>query len=109
MFVNKTYSMLPEFDEKAVAVKTDRPFVYQYYNVKCYTANPHTKTSEVPARIINSVIKAMNDRNRLPRILVIIPDWDVVKYVNYFNFGFREIAEAIVEWMAASVTKSIDQ
>ena len=32
-----------------------------------------------PLKIINPVIDALNDNNHLPRIILIIPDWDLLK------------------------------
>ena len=107
-FVTDIYHIFSEMDNTAIAEKTTRPFAFEYFNVKCYTANPASKVKEVPARLVNCIIKAMNDRARLPRYIVIIADADIVKFINYFNFGFRRIAEEHLQWMAATIKKEVN-
>ena len=107
-FMNDVYHALPDIDTAAITNKVDRPYIFAYYNVKCYTANPLSRVLETPACIINSVIKAMNDRNRLPKTLIIIPDWDIVHYIDHHTYGFRLIAEKVLRWMYKSIDKAIE-
>ena len=65
-FVNDNFHAFPTMAAKAHHDNRKKPYVYDTYNMKCYTANPLSKTSAVPAWILNLVIKALNDRSKLP-------------------------------------------
>ena len=51
----------------------------------------------------------MNDRVRLPNYIVIVPDADIVKYINFYNFGFRNLAEREIKWIATEIKKKLDE
>ena len=108
VFVNEVYHTFSEMDATAVRERSDRPFIYDFFNVKCYMANPLSKITEVPARIANCISKALNDRVRLPNYVLIIPDGDIVKNINYYNYGFRELAEKAIKWMAKEITEKLN-
>ena len=95
-------------DAAAIRAKKERPFDFEFFNVKCYTANPASRTKEVPVRLVNCITKARNDRTRLPKYIILVPDADIVKNINYYNFGFRSLAEKDIEWMAKTIKKELE-
>ena len=109
MFLNKVYHSMAEMDSAAVVNKRPRPFAFDYFNVKCYMANPLSQLMEIPARITNCIVKAMNERVKLPAIIVIVPDWDIIHFIDFFSYGFKKIAEKIVKWMAKTISRAIDE
>ena len=56
--------------------ETGPPYTYEMYNISGYFAGFGTRG---PLKIINPVIDALNDNNHLPRIILIIPDQDLLK------------------------------
>ena len=66
---------------KAQSVRQQVPYIYDYYNVSCFTPNPNSLVTDVLARMVNCLVKALNDALQLPRLIVIIPDSDILKFV----------------------------
>ena len=83
------------------------PYVYTQYNVKCFTSNPISTVKSVPARLVNCLIKAINEgatkEERLSRLIVIIPDWDMLKYMNHNTHGITKLTTKLVQWMVTNI------
>ena len=95
-FFRSIFPMLLALKQEALIHKTDLPCLYEYYNVY---GNPMMMNSGVRhtiAQMINSVIKGLNSRERLPHFLVIIIDKDIIKDVNVFDYGAqKEISKKV--------------
>ena len=59
--------------------KLPQPYIQEYYNVKPYF---QTSRDRVPARILNSLVDAINERQRLLRFLLVILDKDLLHDMN---------------------------
>ena len=43
----------------------------------------------------------------LPRFIIVVPDWDIVKYVGHYKYGVTIITKKIVRWMVTNMSRSI--
>ena len=88
----------------------DKPglYLYEQFNVKCFTSKPTSSTESAPARLVNCVIKAANEQEKLPRIILLIPDWDILCYLDHTSFGVMEITERLIRWMVNTIKKAIE-
>ena len=87
--------------------------------MKCFTANPLSKVKSAATRIVNCLTKAINDKSRakvdpekitdkfLPRIVVVIPDWDVIKYIDHDDYGVDEVFGGMIKWMIETMIKTV--
>ena len=127
-FVNKIYHSLPSMNAKAHeqiraaeqkakrnmemeklpqhSVKT--PYVYNYFNIRCFTSKPASTNASIPARLVNCLIKTTNEIEKLPRIIVVVPDWDILKFINHTSYGVVEITDKIVRWIVTNMQRTID-
>ena len=64
----------------------------------------------VPARIVNCLIKALNEDKcvRLPRFVVVVPDWDLLRYFNHNTYGIEEVVYEAINWMTKEMKKAIE-
>ena len=99
--------MLSELKRKVITDKKTLPFVYNYYNISCYTASPDSLNNNVLARIVNCVIKALNDAARLPRIILVILDWDIINFVDFSESGIRMTSHAAIYWITNQIARAI--
>ena len=60
-------------------------------------------------KMINCIIDPLNKYNTMPRFLVIIPDADIVKYVNYTGSGRSRILGAAIEWFTDELLELIKE
>ena len=107
-FVNNIYHALPAMNMTAKLKQKEVPYIYNYFNVKCFTSKPLSTTRSVPAHLVNCLIKALNEQKVLPRIIAIIPDWDILKYLNHNTFGIEDLSKSILLWMIKAMTKVLE-
>ena len=83
------------------------PYMYQYYNVICQTEDRLSNVSSIPARFMNAIAKGLN-ANHMPRIILIIPDGDILKAINHFSFGVSTIIGHVLEWIIKNIDSAIE-
>ena len=93
---------------RATAAKTPLPYIYDYFNVSCFTSSPNSLTTDILTRIMNCFIKALNDALKLPRLVVVIQDWDLLQFVNYFTKGVRAVNNEAVKWVINHMIRAVD-
>ena len=59
------------------------------------------------ACIINSFIEALNEHDRLPRYLIIVPDKDLISDINVFEFGASKVVSDVLQWMLKEINMFI--
>ena len=74
---------------KAYAVRAGKqlPFIYDHYNIQCKVPDIASKMRNSLGRMVNCLIEALNEKDRIPRLIILIPDWDIVKDINHYKFG----------------------
>ena len=107
-FINQTYHSLPAMANEAKIMKKKRPYVYNYFNVKCFSTSLLSETKNIMACLVNSLIKALNDAEFLPRIIIVVADGDIIKQVNYFGFGVDFVLGPIINWIVNNMERAID-
>ena len=88
--------------------KLAQPYLQEYYNVKGFnypSANAGIKYATT--RILNSVIEALNSCDRLPRMILLLPDQDIINDVNLYDFGAYKVIAAVVNWLTHQVDIAI--
>ena len=85
-----------------------------------FLSNPLTKNKEASARLVNSLVHALNEKpmqdtegriignaHFLPRFIVVIPDWDLVKHIGHYKFGISIIAEKLLKWIVSAMERAV--
>ena len=67
-FDHKIYHTLQQINTAAKNSKKQIPYIYDMYNVRCFTANPLSEIRNVVARLVNALIEALNDAEKLPKM-----------------------------------------
>ena len=106
-FVNKIYHAYPAIKTEAKLADKEQPFVFEHFNIRSFTSKPTAVTRSVPAKILNCLIKALNENNKMPKLIVIIPDWDLLKFFNHNTYGVMELTNEVVTWMVNNMIWAI--
>ena len=89
----------------------DKKSLYSWreFNVDCFTANPLSLVNSTPARLVNAVVKAMNavTCKHLPQVILFVPDWDLVKHINFFKSGAKKLFDQIISWIMTNTCRAI--
>ena len=107
-FVNETYHSLASMKCDYVVEKKPLPFVYQHYNVSCYTTNPLAQNKDVISRLLNCFIKALNDHAYLPQVIIMIPDHDLIHHIDDYGPGFRLLVGTSIGYIADQIDRAIE-
>ena len=84
------------------------PFIHRHYNVKEFDKTKQFARDNVMARIVNSFISALNENTKLPKFLVVIPDDEVIRMLNYTGYGVKVMLGKCIHWMMGQIDKEID-
>ena len=105
-FVNDIYYVLPAINSKAKAEDIQGPFIYDQFNVRCFTSNP-VNTKPVMVKLVNCLIKALNELEKLPKIIAVIPDWDILKDIDYCSYGVVEMITKVLQWIIREMSRAV--
>ena len=73
---------LSTMTQAARAKNKPAPYLYQMYNISGYFASFGTKG---PLNMINLLIDALNDNDHLPKLIIAVPNEDIITNTKYFN------------------------
>ena len=88
--------------------KESAPYIYQYYNIYAYIQDPLNCLKDGVVSIYNSFLEGLNNRNKLPRYVFMIPDIDILRKAR-LDFGADEILEKLLEWLFKKINKALDR
>ena len=87
------------------------PYLYDYYNISFYMAKQSSLIKNVLTRMFNSLAEALNlnqGANQLPRIILVIPDSDILKFVNHYTYGVSVITGRCLSWLINNFEREIE-
>ena len=59
------------------------------------------------ARIQNAVVQELNRCKALPRFIIIIPDWDILKSLDLNDWGVSLAIEKCMKWLVREVNRAV--
>ena len=62
----------------------------------------------MPARFVNCLIKAVNDATKLPHFVVVVPDLDLLEYLNHYSYGVEEVGDMLVTWVITKMKEAVN-
>ena len=75
------------------------PYIYDFYNLSFIMENPLSHVRNAMTHLVNALVKTLNEETSLPRFILVIPDWDILKYIDHFTFGISLIAGKCLNWI----------
>ena len=106
LFLKETFHAYAALKEQAMITQTDPPYMYCNYSIDAFKPTNITAMSSSPlARILNGLVDAINTHHILPRLIVFVPDWDLLKAIKYYDFGVSRIIGTCVEWLIREIDR----
>ena len=108
-FLLDIYGELSRIRADAIISKEPVPYVHDFYNVQFFTANPLSEITNIMTRMVNSLVKALNEVKVLPRIILVIPDDNILHQVGKLNPSTDAliVIEKAVNWMLTQMERAI--
>ena len=107
-FLAEIYHALSNLKHKAVTGKKQLPYICEYYNISSYMAPPNAVNKEVLSRFVNALVKALNESLKMPRLIIVVPDHDILKFVDYNSFGVKEIIRGAINWIINQMKRAVE-
>ena len=94
IMLRKIFHALPALRNEARVTNTDKPYLYKYYNILEYFPANSSISHNYLLRLVNSLTEALNKNKQLPRMIVLMPDSDllaawVAKFCKDFNLNVQ--------------------
>ena len=102
-FINETFDTLFSMKNQAKEEKRAKPYIFDYYNVKCFAVDPLSASSDVIANLINCMIRAINENAKLPRHIIVIPENNLVKHFNNYGYGINLISGGCLSYITCQM------
>ena len=100
VFLCKTYKGFQESINRAkLNRKNWQPYMLDFYNPKLYVSSTTDYKASATGRILNKLINALNENDRLPKFICIIPDWDLIADLKKFDYGAAKNLSNIINWL----------
>ena len=65
--------------------------------------NKECGVNTVIARICNSIVEGLNSRPRLPRLIIVVPDSDIIADINEYEFGTPREIRLNLRWLIRQI------
>ena len=93
------------------AAKHERPLPYllNNYQVSAHYEHPLSSTRNTLSRFYNSFVKALNQKNKhLPRMIIVVPDWDILKFIDHYSYGITNLSGKCLDWLLRNMERAIE-
>ena len=98
-FVDEVFNTLQELKADASSGKKQMLYLYDYYNVSFKMDEKLSNMNNSLAHIINVVIKNLSTTAPVPRIILIMTDFDILRQIKHFGFGVSQVIGSILDWL----------
>ena len=108
-FLQEVHKVILDICKTAREDKAQMPYIFDYYNVKFFTEKQLHPQKNVMACIINSLIEVLNEnKTTLLRYLLIMPDADIMKFIDFYTYGVSTITGKCLSWMITTIKRIIE-
>ena len=107
-FVCDSFTALQQLKVEKKDANAESPYMYEHYNVKCFAVDKLVYPCNVMVNLVNSFFKALNEFVHLPRMIIIIPDSDLLRHFDHYTFGITLIAEHCINWVVNTMERAIE-
>ena len=121
-FINDIYHGLQYANQDKVKDQNKKLYLNDTYNVRCFSSHLMSKIKEAPARLVKVLIHGLNEKRNversgqkicecqlqmpaalLPRYIIIVPDWDIVKHIGHYHYGVSIMIQKVMSWINRAI------
>ena len=106
-FLRDIFATFGAMRREAIITQRGQPFAFQFYNLSAYYQGMDA-THSLLARVLNSLIEALNRNKTLLTYLFVMIDKELIHAVNYHDYGVSWILSRCLHWIAREFNKAIE-
>ena len=113
-FLQDVYKTFMDMKTDAKDGKCPMPYLYEYYNISYFVENPLSGKYNTLSNLSNSIVRGLNTKTKaevdyqLPRFIIMLPEDDILKFINFFMYGVSTITGRCLNWLINEVDRSIE-
>ena len=109
-FLKEVSPTLTAMKNQAVQLNRRQPYLHEYYNVETFTYNGNGGLRSVLARINNAIVYALNNDEKLPRYIMLIPDKDLIEVAvkEHHDCGLKGMLGYFLDWLLKNININIE-
>ena len=96
-FFREVFLILQSLKRCAKVQEEEPPYIYEYYNVFGYYTMWTSGVKRSISRILNSLVTGLNTHERVPHLIVVMIDKDIVEDVGIFDHQADDILAENIE------------
>ena len=97
---------LSEMKGSAIRKRSKPPYLCQYYNISPFYSSLGTRGI---SRILHPFAEALNKSHQLPKLMLIIPDKDLISSMINYNFGVARVMGAVLHYIIKQMDTMVDR
>ena len=105
-FLFDVFLVLPQLNTEGWSA-VEKPYLYQFFNVSSFVTNPLSLIENKLARMINALMSVLNQNNKLPRLLIMIPESDLLEQLDFINSGKAIMIGMCFDYLINNIMKAI--
>ena len=83
--------------------------MFDFYKVTAFHETALSPVKNVLTRLFNAFISAMNQKDKhLPRMILMVPDWDILKFINHYSYGITAFSGKCIDWLLINMERMIE-
>ena len=104
VFVNEMFHILQELKDNTGDNHNHVPYLYDYYNITHHTDDLlAVDKGNSLVRILNAIIEPLNTTAPMPRIMLVMPDFDILRQIKNFGFGVSQVIGTLLNWLINNI------
>ena len=99
--------MLPVLKTQNKLRKNKDLYLQSDYNISAYFTNPENPLKPTITRILNALIKALNDTDHLPKYILVICDKDILETMDTSRYNPKKLIKSELFWLHREITRTL--
>ena len=84
-------------------------YLHQAYNIKHYETMENFCKENAMSRILNSLVKGLNEDHSMPRLIIMMVDHEFINMLHHKDFGISMMIGKCLHWLINEVDRAINK
>ena len=111
-FLRSAYHAYSSMYKRMKRAGESSPYILEHYNTSSHVMGDINGIKLAASRIQNCVVRQLNACKTMPRMIIIIPDYDVLitnlSVIEEYEFGARHICSEITKWLVDEIEDAVN-
>ena len=107
-FLDSMYDMFIEMRKQAKKDNRRLPYLYEQYNISYLLQDQLEGAVNPLSQLYNALVKGLNmTPHKLPHMIVLVPENDILKTINFYGFGISLLIGKCLDWLINEIDHAV--